>query len=218
MISALAKSFGQISDRRFRKVWLRGLVYSVGLFVVIVALAGFILSQIDVVSIAWIDWTITALGSAGAFVLGIILFPGLALMVVSLMLEEVCRAVEARHYPSLPPPRKQSWGEIIGSLASLVVLTVFLNIAVLPLYFIPIVNVLVFYVLNGILLAREYFDLISMRRLEPPEVTVMRRRHRGRLFADGVVIAVLLSIPFVGWAMAVIATALMLHEFESFRR
>ena len=218
MISALSKSFAQIPDPRFRKVWLLGLLYSVALFVAIVVVASFLLAQIEVVGIGWIDWIIAALGSAGAFILAIILFPGLALMVIGLLLERICRAVEAKHYPDLPAPRNQSWGEIFGSLAKLIALTVFLNIIVLPLYFIPVINLLVFYVLNGILLGREYFDLVSMRRLDPSDATAMRRRHRGRIFADGVVIVFLLSIPFVGWAMAVIATAFMLHEFESLKR
>lgn len=218
MIAALSKSFAQIPDPRFRKVWLLGLLYSIALFVAIVVIASVVLAQIEVVGIGWVDWTITALGSAGAFILAIILFPGLALIVIGLLLEQICRAVEAKHYPDLSAPRKQGWGEIIGSLAKLLALTVFLNILVLPLYFIPVINLLVFYALNGILLGREYFDLVSMRRLDPSDATAMRHRHRGRLFTDGVVITFLLSIPFVGWAMAVIATAFMLHEFESLKR
>jgi uncharacterized protein involved in cysteine biosynthesis len=46
----------------------------------------------------------------------------------------------------------------------------------------------------------------------------MRRRNRGRLFAAGVVIAVLLTIPVVNWLMPVIAAAFMLHVFETLRQ
>lgn len=218
VISSLFKAFAQISDPRFRRVWFKGLIYSVILFILIVGGAAFGLSQIEAVGIAWIDWAITGLGGLGAFILALIFFPGLALMVISLLLDEICRAVEAHHYPDLPATRTQSWREIIGMVAQLAMLTVFLNIIVLPLYFVPILNVLVFYVLNGILLSREYYDMVSFRRFDPPQSVFMRRRHRPRLFTDGVVIAVLLSIPFIGWTMAVIATAFMVHEFEALKQ
>lgn len=217
MISALFKSFSQISDPRFRRVWLKGFAYSVLLFLVIVALAWFLLAQIDVVGIGWIDWVIAGLGGLGVFVIAIILFPGLALIVIGAMLEEIARAVEARHYPDLPPPRDQRWGEIAGTLAKLITLTAMLNIAALPLYLVPVLNILVFYALNGILLGREYYDLVSLRRLDPREAVAVRRRRRFRLFADGVIIAFLLSIPFIGWTMAVVATAFMVHEFEAIK-
>lgn len=215
LIASLFKSLAQINDPRFRRVWLKGFVYSILLFVLIVGASSLALSQMNAVGIAWIDWVITGLGSIGAFILALIFFPGLALTVIGLLLEEVCRAVEARHYPGLPSPRPQSWGELIGGVARLAALTLLLNIAVLPLYFVPFLNVLVFYVLNGILLSREYYELVSLRRVDLPQAVSIRQRHRPRLFADGVIITLLLSIPFIGWTMAVIATAMMVHEFET---
>lgn len=215
MIVSLFKSLAQINDPRFRRVWIKGFAYSILLFVVIVGVSSLALSQLHVVGIAWIDWIITGLGSVGAFALAVIFFPGLALTVIGLMLEEVCRAVEAKHYPDKPSPRPQSWGEIIGGVARLTSLTLFLNIAVLPLYFVPFLNVLVFWVLNAILLSREYFELVSLRRIDPMQAASIRQRHRLRLFTDGVIITLLLFIPLIGWTMAVIVTALMVHEFET---
>lgn len=217
VIPALFKSLAQISDPRFRRVWLKGFAYSVLLFLVIVALAWFLLAQIDVVGIGWIDWVIAGLGGLGFLVIAFIMFPGLALIVIGTMLEEIARAVEARHYPDLPPPRDQRWGEIIATSSKLIGLTAMLNIAALPLYLIPVLNFLVFYALNGILLGREYYDLVSLRRLEPRQAAAVRGRRRFRLFADGVIIAFLLSIPFIGWTMAVVAAAFMVHEFETIK-
>lgn len=219
MVSALFRSLAQISDPRFRKVWLLGFVYSLLLFFAIVGLSTLALAQIELVGIGWIDTTIAALGSAATFVLALIFFPGLALMVITLLLEDVCRAVEGRHYPGLPAARKQGWGEIIGGSAKLLTLTVILNAIFLPVYvFLPVLNILVFLLVNGILLGREFYDLVSLRRLAPADATELRKRHRGRLFADGVLIAGLLAIPFIGWTMAVIAAAIMVHEFEALKK
>jgi uncharacterized protein involved in cysteine biosynthesis len=141
-----------------------------------------------------------------------------ALMAVSLLLEDIARAVESRHYPGLPPPRPQGIGEQVNAALRLAAMSLLLNLLALPLYLIPAVNVFVFYGLNGYLLGREYFELVAARRLDIADVHRLWRRYRGRLCLAGAVIAVLLSIPFVGWALPTVATAFMLHLFESLRR
>ena len=54
------------------------------------------------------------------------------------------------------------------------------------------------------------FDLAGARRL--------RRAHRGRLLLAGMVIAFLLTVPFVNLVTPVVATGFMLHVFETLRR
>ena len=92
----------------------------------------------------------------------------------------------------------------------------------LPLYllllFVPPFNLIVFYALNGYLLGREYFEIVGVRRLDDAETRTLRRRHRGRAFMAGVVIAILLTVPLVNLFTPVVATAFMLHVFERLRR
>jgi uncharacterized protein involved in cysteine biosynthesis len=130
----------------------------------------------------------------------------------------VARAVEAKHFPDLDPPRHQPVSEALSIALRFAAITVFLNVLLLPVYFIPVLNVLVFGALNGYLLGREYFELIAPRRLEPAAIRPMWKRYRGRLWIAGVVIALLLSIPLINWVMPVAAAAFMLHIFEKLRR
>jgi uncharacterized protein involved in cysteine biosynthesis len=92
-----------------------------------------------------------------------------------------------------------------------------LNILALPIYFIPILNFFVFYILNGYLLGREYFEAVALRRLSAGEVGELWRREKGRLIVAGVVITLMLTIPFLNLVAPVVATAFMLHLFESMR-
>ena len=91
----------------------------------------------------------------------ILLFPGLASIVVGFYLEPIARAVEARHYPNLAEPRDQPLRETIMATIKLAAMTVVLNLVFLPVYavlsFVPPLNIFVFYGLNGYLLGREYF-------------------------------------------------------------
>ncbi len=221
VITALARAFGQLSDPLFRRVIFKTLLWSVALSVALFMLASWGITFVEATGIGWLDGTFKFLGGAAAFVIAILLFPGLAAIVVGFFLEEIARAVEARHYPDLPEPRHQPLRETILATLRLAALTVILNLAFLPVYaalsLVPPLNIFVFYGLNGYLLGWEYFELAALRRLDDPGARQMRRRHRIRVFVAGVVITFLLSSPFVNWFMPVIAAAFMVHVFERLR-
>lgn len=218
MITSLTKAFAQFSDPAFKRVAIRGFIYSVVLSIVLVWGASYGIGLITFFEIGWINDAIAFLGSAAAVVLAILLFPGLAATVISFMLDSICKAVEAKHYTDLPPAREIPLAEEIFAGVRLVLVTVILNVIFLPLYLVPVVNVIVFYGLNGYLLGREYFELVALRRMPAGEARDFRKRHRNRYLTRGIVIAALLSIPFVNWIMAVPSVAFMLHEFERERR
>ena len=79
---------------------------------------------------------------------------------------------------------------------------------------VPPLGVITFYLVNGYLLGREYFELVALRRLDPATATALRRRYRWRVLIAGIVIAVLVSIPFVNLLAPVLGTAFMVHVFQ----
>ncbi|HRO04835.1 MAG TPA: hypothetical protein PLS69_14645, partial [Terricaulis sp.] len=64
---------------------------------------------------------------------------------------------------------------------------------VIPLYFIPVINALTFYTLNGFLMGREYFTITAARRMSYAEAVALRKRHGGAMLAVGLACSV---IPF----------------------
>jgi uncharacterized protein involved in cysteine biosynthesis len=72
--------------------------------------------------------------------------------------------------------------------------------------------------LNGYLLSREYFELVALRRFDRTEARRMWRKSRVRFMVAGLLIAALLSVPFVNLIAPVMGTAFMVHVFESTRR
>lgn len=221
LFAALIKSFRQLPDPRFRAVVLRALLFNIILFGVLFGAAWWAIEATQLFGFSWLEWMADALGWTVAIIVGGVLFPGAVLTVLTFMLEDVARAVEARHYPDLAPPRRQPFLETLFSALRLAGVVVGLNIIFLPIYivvfFLPPINLFVFYGLNGYLLGREYFELVAYRRLDQAGVREMKRRHRGRLFMSGVVIAVLLTVPLINWLMPVVAAAFMLHMFEMLR-
>jgi len=166
----------------------------------------------------WLELLTDVFGGAASLVLAWLLFPTIVSVVATLWFERAARAVEDRHYPGLPPPRTQTLAEQIGPPLRLAVLGIVLNVLALALIWLVPVYVLVFYVLNGYLVGREYFELVALRRMPWRDVRALSRQHRLRLLIAGVAVAGMLSIPLVNWVTPVIAVAFMLHFFERIRR
>jgi CysZ protein len=180
---------------------------------------GVLLADLHLIGIGWLDWMLAIAGEIGALVLCWLLYPAMTMLVVGFFLNAVVAAVERRHYPDLPPARRIGIGEAIASVVRLMLLAVVINLALLPLYLLfPVINLFVYYLLNGYLVGREYFDLVALRRLDGGAARAMWRWHRGRLVLAGVVIVLLLSIPLLNLAAPVVAAAFMLHVFEGLRR
>jgi uncharacterized protein involved in cysteine biosynthesis len=218
MIGGFFKALEQLPEPAFRGVVMRTLGWSVLLFTVLLAAAWYGMVSTRIVEMAWLETVIDWLGGFVAMIVAIVLFPGAAMVIISFMLEDIAAAVETRHYPELGEARAQPVSEAVFMGLKFALVTVALNILVLPLYFVPVLNVFVFGALNGYLLGREYFELVALRRLDAAAARAMRKRYRARLWIAGAIIAFLLGIPFVNWVMPVVAVAFMLHLFEGLRR
>ena len=82
------------------------------------------------------------------------------------------------------------------------------------LLLIPGVNLIAFYLGNGYLLGREYFELAAMRHLPAAEARQLRQANRGLVFLCGVIIAGLASVPIVNLLTPLFATAFMVHVYK----
>ncbi|MFO1145942.1 MAG: EI24 domain-containing protein [Rhodospirillales bacterium] len=83
----------------------------------------------------------------------------------------------------------------------------------------PPVFPFVFYGVNGYLLGREYFEEVAAaRRLDSAAVRILRRRHIRTIFAAGVPLALLPTIPLVNPLAPLVGTAAMVHLFATMQR
>ena len=219
MFDAFAKALQQMPDPAFRKVLIKSISLTIVVFVVLLGLAYYLVVPLIVVDISWLDWLSELAGILVFLVAAFLLFPAVATLFVSLFLEEIASAVERRHYPDSAPG--QSPDAMTSFLLSLrfTVIAILLNILALPVYILgllfPPLNIVVFYGLNGYLLSREYFELVSSRHLAPEAMHRLRKSAGRRLWLSGVLIAFLLTIPFVNLIAPLLATAAMIHIFKN---
>lgn len=217
MTSAFIKAIRQLGDPNVRRLVWASIGASAVIFVLLWIGVGFLLTKTALFSIGWLDTVVDVLGGLTTLVVTWLLFPAVVSATIGLFLDRVADAVEQQHYPHLPPVRESPMGEVIATTARFLAVMIGLNLVLLIFLLFPPVFPFVFYAVNGYLLGREYFEMVSLRRMTPDEVGPLRNKHRNQLFLAGVATAFLLTVPFVNLLAPIISTAAMVHLLEKWR-
>ncbi len=218
MIAAFSKALAQLGDPRTRStVWL-SIGIAVVLFIALWSGVGYMLTQTTLFTDGWLNTIVDVLGGLATLVLTWFLFPVVVSAVIGLLLERVAEAVEHRYYPGLPKAPGLSLADTLISTLRFLAVMIVVNVFVLFFLLIPPVFPFVFYGANGYLLGREYFELVALRRMNATQAKKLRASHSMTVVMSGVVTAFLLTVPFVNLIAPIVATAAMVHLFESWHR
>jgi CysZ protein len=166
----------------------------------------------------WISFIVGILASFGlALGLALLLAPVTAL-IAGLFLDDVAEVVEKRDYPQEPAGQPLPLGEaIVGTLKFLGVIVVG-NIIALLLLLIPGVNLIAFFLVNGYLLGREFFEFAAMRHRSPAQARLLRAKHAGTVFLAGLVLAAFLAVPLLNLLTPLFAAGMMVHLHKAISR
>lgn len=215
MLQAFIKALSQLNEPAVRRpLWL-GVVLALVVFIALWTLVGWLLTATTLFAWGWLETAADLLGGTVVAVLTWFLFPVVVSGFAAFFLDGVAAAVEARHYPGLPPAPGMRTPDAIVSGFRFLAISVLLNLGLLPFLFIPPVFPFVFYSANGYLLGREYFELVASRRLGRAQARSIRKAHRWRVFFSGVMVTFLLTLPVLNLVAPVIATAAMVHLLQS---
>lgn len=224
ILRAVFAALAQLGDPRFRRVLLLGLALTIGLLLGIGTL--FIwgvqwlipdtLSLPWIGDITWLDSLGTVAGGLLMLVLSVFLMVPVASAFTGFFLEDVAEAVESRHYPGLPPARRQSLADQLRESAGFLLLLIGVNMVALLVYLLlaPAAP-LIFWSVNGFLLGREYFQMVALRRMPRAEAVALRRRHAGTIFLAGALMAVPLSLPLVNLLVPIVGAASFTHLYHA---
>lgn len=162
----------------------------------------------------WTGWLTVIFGimaSIGlALSLALLLAPVTAI-IAGFFLDDVAEVVEARDYPGDPPGKALPlWPAIAGSLKFLGVVLIG-NLIALFLLLIPGINLIAFFLVNGYLLGREFFEFAAMRFRSPEEARLFRAKHASTVFLAGLLVAAFLAVPVVNLLTPLFAAGLMVH-------
>jgi uncharacterized protein involved in cysteine biosynthesis len=165
-----------------------------------------------------LSWLAGALGSALALVSALWLFLPVAVVIASLFMEPVCRAVERRWYAGLPPPQgasvmAQLWeGAAIG-LRVLVLSALSLAVSLL----IPGLGHVLGWGITAWALGRGLFASVALRRMSRREAVAAYRSRRIDVFLQGAVLTAAGSLPLLNFLLPVLGPAAMVHVLQGWR-
>lgn len=162
----------------------------------------------------WVDQAgIMAGWGAGLFLaIGLLFLIGpISAIIASLFLDDVAEVVEHERYPHAPIGRPVPfWRGVVLSVRFFGIVIVG-NIIALLLLLVPGVNIVAFFLVNGYLVGREYFEFAAMRYRGEDDAKAMRGRHSTTVFLAGLVVALFMAIPIVNLLTPLFAAALMVH-------
>jgi CysZ protein len=132
------------------------------------------------------------LASVVVVVIALALSPAISMVVGGILFDFAAERVEKK----IGAPKAQAvpiqQGILNGVRIALPALA--LNLLVIPLYFIPVLNALVFYGLNGFLMGREYATITAARHMSYKDAVALRKRHGLSVFFVGLACSL---VPFL---------------------
>ncbi|TWD46810.1 CysZ protein [Agrobacterium vitis] len=162
----------------------------------------------------WAGWMVFLMGlfaSVGlALVLALLLAPVTAI-IAGLFLDDVAEVVERRDYPSDPAGSAMPLFDALVQSLQFFGIVIVGNLIALLLLFVPGINIAAFFLVNGYLLGREFFEFAAMRLRPRREAMEFRRKHSGTIFLAGLVIAGFLAIPILNLLTPLFAAGFMVH-------
>jgi uncharacterized protein involved in cysteine biosynthesis len=225
IFSSFFRALGQMGSGAFLKVIFLGAALALALLAALTWALGQMIfalapNDIDLPFFGTVDGFAAILSWGGVVMmmgLSVFLMIPVASLFSGLFLDEVADAVEARHYPALPAAQDMGLYEGIKSGINFLGLIIAVNAAALIFYvlsdpFAP----LTFWAVNGYLLGREYFALVSQRRIDAGAAKTMRRANGWTIWLAGICMAIPLSIPVLNLIIPVLGVATYTHLFHGF--
>ncbi len=217
LATALSRTWRQMLHPRFRGVFLCGFAAAGG---TLAALTYLIFNHWPAEYTSGWDW----LDNSGLTMITLLswylFFPAISTIVMGLLADKVSDAVEDEYYPNRRATRQVSQYEIVFGSLKLMLFVILVNIIALIPYIIlfattgDIGTLALFIIVNGLLLGREYFEMVVIRHMKMKEVTKLRKHYGNKIFIAGALIAGFFAVPFLNILAPIIAASVMTHVFH----
>ncbi|AZO59987.1 MAG: sulfate transporter family protein [Mesorhizobium sp.] len=227
ILDAARAAASRLFSPEFRSVFLKTLGLTL---LALVALWFGIESLLEWLAWPWLQTFVPGLpswaGWLSGIIAGILLAMGMALLVApvtaivaGLFLDDIAEVVERTDYPGDPPGRAVPVLQSLALALKFFGVVILGNIVALLLLLVPGINLAAFFIVNGYLLGREFFEFAAMRFRPEAEAKALRRKYAGTVFLAGLLIAAFLAVPLLNLLTPLFAAAMMvrLHKAVSAR-
>ncbi|WP_208441361.1 sulfate transporter family protein [Bartonella raoultii] len=159
----------------------------------------------------WLGFSMLIIFNLGLALLLAFFIAPITAMIGSFFIDSAAEIIEKEDYPNEPLGQAMPFGRSLVLSFKFVILSLLGNGIAFILFFIPGVNFIAFYIINGYLLGHEYFLFAAYRFRTEQDARAFLHTHYTTVFVAGLLIAVFVSIPILNLATPLFAAAFMTH-------
>lgn len=214
MLSDALAAFREILTPPFRAALAKVLGLTLLILVGAVALLDHGLLLLVALPNPWLSTLLSILAGLGLLVGSVFLVAPVSSVVAGFFIDDLAEHVERDLDPAAPPGLPL---RIVPALVLSVrfgALQLGVTVLALMLLLVPGVNAVAFIGANAYLLGRQYYEFVALRHLPPAAAEALRRRHSGRIFLAGLVMAAMVSVPVLNLLTPLFGAAFMVRVFK----
>ncbi len=170
---------------------------------------------------AWLDhaegFAAFAAGLVLALLLAFLIAP-VSAVIAGLFLDDAAAVVERESYPTSPQGRELPLARSLVLSLRFFGIVILGNLLAFALLLVPVVNIAAFFLVNGYLLGREYFEFAALRYRSEAEAKALRSKYGATIFLAGLVLAAFLAVPILNLLTPLFAAATMVHLHQRIAR
>ena len=193
------------------------IVYDILIFIIIVILfvylSIFLKEQLIHFEDGWLNSFTSFLSGSLSVVISWFMLPTLMPLISGIFLEMVIKNVEDEYYPDNSKREARFWPDIIHDI-KFTLYSLFLNILIIPLYFIGI-GFIIAILLNSYLLGREFFEAAAGYHIGKPKAKILGKKYKTKIYIGGLVFTSITLIPILNLFVPIIAVVWMVHFYNN---
>ncbi len=200
---------------RYPSAWgavLGGVFFTIMIFAALAYGSWHAISLIDLTSNAWLNTIFEGIGSILILMLGWLCWPAFISAFVSLFSDSALEKIERDNYPFLPLARSTPLSNQIAYACNTLMRSLFYTVLVLPFYFIPALNLVVYLVLSGLLFGKEYYIAVAIRHMTLHDAESVYKKNKLSIFLTGMVIGAMFLIPIINIFAPILGVSFMAHR------
>lgn len=163
----------------------------------------------------WLGFIAVLVFSIGLALLMALLVAPITAMIGGYFMDDAAEIIEKTDYPDDPVGQAIPLGRSLVISFKFLGLSIIGNIVAFILYFLPGVNLIAFYVINGYLLGREYFEFAACRHRTEKNAHEFYKHNAVTVFFGGLIISLFVSVPVLNLLTPLFAAAIMTYLHKS---
>lgn len=215
MLINITKTINSLLTKELRGIITQCILITLALVVCIISVSIYGIDNSTVSDSSWIESIIDWLSGIGIFIFAWCMIPVFTPLISILFVDKIATHIESYEYNNKLPLQAQKLHHSIIHDLKFTLKALLLNILILPLYFIPIVNITAYYLLNSYLLGNEFFRMINNRYKTIEETKYSYKNNRSTIIKHGLLITIIANIPLLNLITPIIASTLMVHLCHS---